>query len=205
MKSRLMRLAGAAALAAMTAAAATPALAGGPRGGGGYYGGHGGHGGYYSGHGGYYGGHRGGHGHSSGWSSTDTWIVGGALALVTAGLLLSANSQPSYAPTVQAGGDGYMYTSPGYNTALTQTPSYAPPPPVYEPAPMADPADPASANLAPVAVAQAAPPAGQADCGRYAMNQSGFDPANAGPWTTQVMVDTYNRALQTCRDNNWGG
>ncbi len=194
MKSRLMRLAGAAALAAMTAAAATPALAGGPRWGGGYHGGHGG----------YYGGHRSGHGHSSSWSSTDTWIVSGALALVTAGLLLSANSQPSYAPTVQAGGDGYMYTSPGYSTARTQTPSYAPPPPVYEPAPMADPADPAAA-WAPVAVAQAAPPAGQTDCGRYAMNQSGFDPANAGPWTTQVMVDAYNRALQTCRDNNWGG
>ncbi|KCB33467.1 hypothetical protein L543_1611 [Bordetella hinzii L60] len=128
--------------------------------------------------------------------------MGGALALVTAGLLLSANSQPSYTPSVQAGGDGYMYTSPGYSTALTQTPSYAPPPPAYESAPMADPADPASVNLAPVA--QAAPAAGQTDCRRYAMNQSGFDPAGVSPWTTQVMVDSYNRALQTCRDNHWG-
>lgn len=196
MKSRLMRLAGAATLVAMTAAATSPALAGGPRWGGGYHGGHGG----------YYGGYRGGHGHSSGWSSTDSWIVGGALALVTVGLLLSANSQPSYTPSVQGGGDGYMYSSPGYSTALTQTPSYAPPPTVYEPspAPMADPQDPASANLAPVAVAQAAPPDGQTDCRRYAMNQSGFDPAGVSPWTTQVMVDSYNRALQTCRDNHWG-
>ncbi|OZI75069.1 hypothetical protein [Bordetella genomosp. 12] len=212
MKSRLMRLAGATALAATMAAATAPALAGGPGWGGGYYGGPGG----------YHGGYRGGH--SSGWSSADRWIVGGAIGLITAGLLLSANSQPSYsyAPTVQMGSNGYAYMSPGYGVALTQAPVYVPPPvyvqppvyapapvyapPVYEPAaaPAIDPADPASINLAPAPVAQASAASGHADCARYAMNQSGFDPAGASQWTTQIMVDSYNRALQTCRDQHWG-
>jgi hypothetical protein len=30
------------------------------------------------------------------------------------------------------------------------------------------------------------------------MNQSGYDPATISQWTTQVMVDTYNRMLDSC-------
>lgn len=210
MKSRFLRFAGAIVLSAATVA---PAFAGpGWGGGGGYYGGRSGY------HGGYYGG--GGH-HHGGSSSADGWIIGGALALVTAGLLLSANNdQPAYGsystgPAVQVGSNGYVYSSPGYatydnsyNTALTQTPSYAPPPVYQEPVPSYT-ADPAAVNMAPMPqqqqqVAQANQARGSVDCRRYAMNESGFDPSSANPWTTQIMIDSYNRSLQTCRDNRWG-
>ena len=33
------------------------------------------------------------------------------------------------------------------------------------------------------------------------MNQSGYDPATISQWTTQVMVDTYNRALDSCMNS----
>ncbi|AHV92030.1 putative exported protein [Bordetella holmesii 41130] len=134
--------------------------------------------------------------------------------------MLSANAEPSYsyAPTVQMGSNGYAYMSPGYSVApvyapppvYVQPPAYAPAPayaaPVYEPAASyaADPTDPASVNLAPAPVAQTTAATGHVNCARYAMDQSGFDPAGASQWTTQVMVDSYNRALQTCRDQRWG-
>ncbi|QIM72426.1 hypothetical protein [Bordetella trematum] len=37
-------------------------------------------------------------------------------------------------------------------------------------------------------------------CVRQAMDASGFDPANVNPWTTEVMVQSYQRALQDCRN-----
>ncbi|AZY48995.1 hypothetical protein [Bordetella avium] len=169
MKFRFLQLSGALVLATMTAT--SPALAGGPRWA------------YHGGHPSYYNGHRSGHHHSSAWSASDRWIVGGALALVTAGLLLSANSSPSpeYGPIYE----------PAY--AYPALPAPAGPPSANTLS--SDPTDPASVNLAPVGLASRAP---GADCQRQAMNESGFDPATPNPWTTQIMVDSYNRALQTC-------
>ena len=39
------------------------------------------------------------------------------------------------------------------------------------------------------------------DCQRWAVNQSGYDPATISQWTTQVMVDSYNRALDSCMNS----
>lgn len=33
------------------------------------------------------------------------------------------------------------------------------------------------------------------------MNQSGYDPATISQWTTQVMVDSYNRAMDSCMNS----
>lgn len=159
------------------AVASAPAMAGGRGGwgGGGYHGGYHGGGGYH---------HHGG-GSSAGW-----W-VGGAFALAAVGLLLAADSGPTYAQTgVYA--PGVAYSSP---------PVYAAP--VYEAPPVyAVPAQP-QPQYAPVQY-EAAPKVNQAqasattDCQRWAMNQSGYDPATISQWTTQIMVDTYNRSLDSC-------
>lgn len=170
------------------AVASAPAMAGGR---GGYWGG-GGHGGGYHG-GGYYGGGY-NHYHGGGGSSSDGWWIGGAFALATVGLLLAANSSPSYA---QAGvyTPGVVYTSPPvYAAPVYSAPVYEAPP-VYNAAPQP--------QYAPVQY-EPAPPVNHAqanasmDCQRWAMNQSGYDPATITQWTTQIMVDSYNRALDSC-------
>ncbi|BEG73995.1 hypothetical protein [Achromobacter xylosoxidans] len=156
------------------ALASSPALAGG------YRGGH--HGGYHH--------HHGGGGGGSGW-----WI-GGAFALAATGLILAANSGPSYAQTgVYA--PGVSYTSPPvYAAPLYETPPVYSAPPVYQ----------EPAQYAPVQY-EAAPPADTAqasastDCQRWAMNQSGYDPATISQWTTQVMVDSYNHAMDSCMNS----
>ncbi|MEN4920732.1 hypothetical protein ABE485_18825 [Achromobacter spanius] len=179
------------------AVAGAPAMAGGR---GGYWGG--GHGGGYHHHGG------------GGGSSSDGWWIGGAFALATVGLLLAANSGPSYVQTgVYSSGVGYtsppLYAAPAYATPVYQEPVYAAPvyqepvypAPVYEAPPVAYSAP--APQYAPVQY-EPAPPVNTAqasattDCRRWAMNQSGYDPATINPWTTQVMVDTYNRSVDSC-------
>lgn len=173
------------------AVAGAPAMAGGR--GGGWGGGGGYHGGYYNG---------GGYHHHGGGGSSDGWWVGGAFALAAVGLLLAANSGPSYAQTS-------VYASPG--VAYTSPPIYAAPvydaPPVY--------ADPSIAYAQPQSQLESQPQyapvqyeaapkvsAAQAtattDCQRWAMNQSGYNPATISQWTTQVMVDSYNHSLDSC-------
>jgi hypothetical protein len=155
--------------------------------GGGYWGG--GHGGGYHG-GGYHGGYHNYHGGSS---SSDGWWIGGAFALATIGLLLAADSGPSYTQAgVYSSGVGYtsppVYAAPVYNAPVYEAqPVYSAPQPQYEPVQYE--------STAPVNSAQAS---ATVDCQRWAMNQSGYDPATITQWTTQVMVDSYNRALDSC-------
>jgi len=167
------------------AVASAPAMAGGR--GGGYWGG--GHGGGYHG-GGYHGGYHNYHGGSS---SSDGWWIGGAFALATIGLLLAADSGPSYTQAgVYSSGVGYtsppVYAAPVYNAPVYEAqPVYSAPQPQYEPVQYE--------SVPPVNSAQAN---ATLDCRRWAMNQSGYDPATITQWTTQVMVDSYNRALDSC-------
>ncbi|HCW17966.1 MAG TPA: hypothetical protein DHL02_08405 [Achromobacter sp.] len=179
------------------AMASAPAMAGGRGGwGGGYGGGHGGYGG-----GNYHGGYHGGDGyrhHGGGGSSSAGWWVGGAFALAAVGLLLAADSGPTYAQTGVYASPGVGYTSP---------PVYAEPvydtPPVYAAPPVAYARPQSQPQYAPVGY-EAAPKVTQAqanataDCQRWAMNQSGYDPATISQWTTQIMVDSYNSALSSC-------
>jgi hypothetical protein len=161
----------------------------------------GGRGGGWGG-GGYHGGYHGGnnyHHHGGGGSSSAGWWVGGAFALAAVGLLLAADSGPNY---VQSG----VYASPG--VAYTSPPVYAAPvyeaPPVYSAPPIAY-AQP-QPQYAPVQY-ESAPKVNSAqanattDCQRWAMNQSGYDPATISQWTTQVMVDSYNHALDSCMNS----
>ena len=135
------------------------------------------------------------HDHYRGGSASGWWI-GGAVALAAAGLYLAANSEPSYA---QAGvyAPGVAYTSPPvYAAPVYSAPVYAAPAPVYAAAPQ---------QYAPVQYQQQSPPTRLAnastDCQRWAVNQSGYDPATISQWTTQVMVDSYNRALDSCMNS----
>ncbi len=171
----MKRFSSRAAVAALALAmASAPALAGG------------GHGGGY--HGGYGGGYHGGYHHYHGGSSSSSgWWIGGAFALAAVGLLLAADSSPAY---VQGGvyAPGVVYTSPPvYAAPVYDAPLYQPPPPQYAPVQYE--------HAQPVSPAQAG---ATADCQRWAMNQSGYDPATTTQWTTQVMVDTYNRMLDSC-------
>lgn len=174
------------ALALALAVVSAPALAGG-RHGGGYWGG-----GHHGGYGGYGGGYH--HYHGGGGSSSDGWWVGGAFALAAIGLLLAADSGPSYAQAgVYAPGVGYtpppVYGAPTYPDSVYETPQYQPPEqPQYVPPPQYE-------QAAPMGSPQAG---ASSDCQRWAMNQSGYDPAHISQWTTQVSVDTYNRMLQSC-------
>ena len=89
------------------------------------------------------------------------------------------------------------YTSPPvYAAPVYSAPVYAAPAPVYAAAPQ---------QYAPVQYQQQSPAdkAGNAstDCQRWAVNQSGYDPATISQWTTQVMVDSYNRALDSCMNS----
>lgn len=84
-----------------------------------------------------------------------------------------------------------MYAAPVY-----EAPPVYSAPPVYQ----------APTQYAPVQY-EPAPPVNQAqasastDCQRWAMNQSGYDPATISQWTTQVMVDSYNRAMDSCMNS----
>jgi hypothetical protein len=172
------------ALALATASVASPALAGR-----GYY-----HGGYH--HGGY-------RGSSSGW-----W-VGGALALGAAGAIIALNSRPAYV------GSSVVYTTPYYAAPVYAAPVYSAP--VYAAPPVVYATPPAPVYAAPPAqYAAPSPPAGnliaypargqsqaqqtrdRSECQGWAMNQSGFDPAHVTEYTTNVMVDSYNRAMAAC-------
>ncbi|MNX45164.1 hypothetical protein D3C86_756690 [compost metagenome] len=167
------------------AVAGAPAMAGGR--GGNWGGGHGG-GGYHHYHGG------------GGGGSSDGWWIGGAFALATVGLLLAANSGPSYVQTgVYSSGVGYtsppLYTAPVYGAPVYQAvPVYEAPPVAYAaPAPQYAPV-----QYEPAPPVNAAQANATTDCQRWAMNQSGYDPATISQWTTQIMVDTYNRSLDSC-------
>ncbi|QVQ27839.1 hypothetical protein [Achromobacter deleyi] len=167
------------------AVAGAPAMAGGR---GGWGGGHGGHGGGYH------------HYHGGGGGSSDGWWIGGAFALATVGLLLAANSGPSYVQTgVYSSGVGYtsppLYTAPVYGAPVYQAvPVYEAPPVAYAaPAPQYAPV-----QYEPAPPVNAAQASATTDCQRWAMNQSGYDPATISQWTTQIMVDTYNRSLDSC-------
>lgn len=179
------------AVALALAVASAPVMAGG-RGG---WGGGGGYNGGY--HNGYHGG--GGYHHGGGGSSSAGWWVGGAFALAAVGLLLAADSGPTYAQTGVYASPGVAYTSPPlyaapvYNAPVYEAPPvYSAPPVTYE-----------QPQYAPVQY-EAAPKVNSAqanatsDCQRWAMNQSGYDPATISQWTTQIMVDTYNRSLDSC-------
>lgn len=189
----MKRFTGRVAIAALAlAVAGAPAVAGGR---GGNWGGHGG------GYGGGYHHHHGG----GGGSSSSGWWIGGAFALATVGLLLAANSGSSYVQTgVYSSGVGYtsppLYAAPVYGTTVYEAapvynaPVYEAPPVAYStPVPQYAPVQYESAP--PVNVAQAN---ATTDCQRWAMNQSGYDPATITQWTTQIMVDSYNRALDSC-------
>lgn len=157
------------------------------------------------GRGGYYGGHH--HYHGGGGSSSGWW-VGGAVALTTIGLLAVANSRPAYVQTgVYSSGVGYtsppLYAAPEYGpTVYEAAPVYNAP--VYQ-APPVTYSVPAPVYVAPVYAA--APPVDTAlanassECSRWAMNESGHDPANISPWTTQIMIDTYNHARSSCMES----
>jgi len=178
------------------AVASAPVMAGGRGGGWGGGGGYGG-GGY---HGGYYGGSN-YHHHGGGGSSSAGWWVGGAFALAAVGLLLAADSGPSYVQTGVYASPGVAYTSP----PLYAAPVYAAPvyetPPVYSAPPVAY--SQPQPQYAPVQY-ESAPKVNSAqanathECQRWAMNQSGYDPATISQWTTQVMVDSYNHSLDSC-------
>ena len=185
----MKRFTGRVAIAALAlAVAGAPAMAGGR---GGYWGG--GHGGGY-------------HHHHGGGGSSDGWWIGGAFALATVGLLLAANSGPSYVQTgVYSSGVGYtsppLYAAPVYSAPVYEAP------PVYEAAPVYDAAPVAYAAPAPQYAPVQYEPAPRVDsaqanattdCQRWAMNQSGYDPATISRWTTQVMVDSYNHSLDSC-------
>ncbi|MFD4837005.1 hypothetical protein ACFWP0_05810 [Achromobacter sp. NPDC058515] len=180
----MKRFSGRVAIAALAlAVAGAPAMAGGR--GGNWGGGHGG--GYH-------------HHHGGGGSSSTGWWVGGAFALATVGLLLAANSGPSYVQTgVYSSGVGYtsppFYAAPVYGAPVYQAaPMYEAPPEAYA-APQPQYAPVQYEPAPPVDMAQAG---AATDCQRWAMNQSGYDPATISRWTTQVTVDTYNRMLDSC-------
>ena len=136
------------------------------------------------------------HDHYRGGSASGWWI-GGAVALAAAGRLdLAANSEPSYA---QAGvyAPGVAYQSSGlcraglFGACLCRARSgLRAAPQQYAPVQyqQQSPADKALANAS-------------TDCQRWAVNQSGYDPATISQWTTQVMVDSYNRALDSCMNS----
>ncbi|MNR11589.1 hypothetical protein D3C85_1278950 [compost metagenome] len=116
------------------------------------------------------------------------------------GLLLAANSGPSYVQTgVYSSGVGYtsppLYTAPVYGAPVYQAvPVYEAPPVAYAaPAPQYAPV-----QYEPAPPVNAAQANATTDCQRWAMNQSGYDPATISQWTTQIMVDTYNRSLDSC-------
>lgn len=148
--------------------------------------------------------HHRGHYHR-GHSNSGLWI--GGAALLGAGVALAvSSSRPRYGGTV-------VYTTPPpvyYNPPVYVAPppvAYTPPavyaaPPVYVPPPVAYAAPPAPSGDVVAYPAQGQNEARQAqdrqECSRWAMNQSGYDPAGASQWTTSVSVDSYNRALGAC-------
>lgn len=169
-----------------------------------------------AGHGYYRHGYHGHHHHGS--SGSDGWVIGGLLALAAAGLYLAATSEPDYPPAggVSYGTRYYGDGSPGYTfyggvPAPSPETSPYPVPAAVAPSSVTPDTSPSPAGSPPQAGATApgprAPAGGQppvrtaadrAQCQRYAVNYSGYDPASASAWTTAVSVRTYNRALQNC-------
>jgi hypothetical protein len=178
-KSKALRFAAVAALAAATVTAALPASAGGWHGGG-YHGG--GWGGYHGGGWGYHGGYCCGYGYNG-------WAVAGAIGLgVAAGAIIAANSAPVYAaPPVVYASPPVVYAAPA--------PVYAapvPPPPAYSSASTGMIAYPARGQT------QAQQNRDRQQCDSWAQNQSGFIPGNVTQYTTSASVDSYNRAVSAC-------
>ncbi|MFJ1298579.1 hypothetical protein ACILG0_01360 [Pseudomonadota bacterium AL_CKDN230030165-1A_HGKHYDSX7] len=219
MKSHFLRRAGAAVLlAAITA----PAFAGPGWGSHGYYG-HGRHGYYGSG----YNHHHGGGSSSAGWwvggaialaavgallaanatdqayASSGAQISGGGVTYTTPGGVYDPGyGDAGYGGTYVAPYENQVqgYGSPVYSgNNLTAAPTYETP--QGYPVPQYGQGDPAAVNSAAIPVPQAPPVqrAARADCQRYAINESGYDPSIRSAWTTQVMVDTYQRYLQSCQ------
>jgi len=128
------------------------------------------------------------------------WWVGGA-ALLGAGVALALSSGPRY------GYSGVTYVSPPvyYPPVAYPAPVYAAPPVTYV-APAVTYSTPriaASSSLDVIAY----PAKGQSDaqqardraeCRRWAMNQSGFDPDNISEYTTGVATESYSRAMGAC-------
>lgn len=135
--------------------------------------------------------HGGGWGRGGGWGHGGWgagWVVGSALALTTAGLIVAAST-----PNVAYYGPGY-YAPPVYAAPVYAAPAYAAAP-VYAAPTYAAPA-PAPAPSSTLMAQTSA--AGRQSCVRWAMDQSGLDPSNITPYTTSVMVDSYNRAFDSC-------
>ncbi|QQB34042.1 MULTISPECIES: hypothetical protein [Achromobacter] len=144
------------------------------------------------------GGYRGGYHHHHGGGGGNGWWIGGAVALAATGLILAANnSGPSYVQTgVYAPGVAY-YSPPVYAAPVYEAPPVYAAPPVYQ----APPAQYAPVQYEPAPPVNRAQASASTDCQRWAMNQSGYDPATISQWTTQVMVDTYNHALDSCMNS----
>ena len=133
------------------------------------------------------------HDHYRGGSASGWWI-GGAVALAAAGLYRRptrsrATRRPASAP-------GVATSPPVYAAPVYSAPVYAAPAPVAA----------APQQYAPVQYQQQSPADNalanaSTDCQRWAVNQSGYDPATISQWTTQVMVDSYNRALDSCMNS----
>lgn len=126
------------------------------------------------------------------------WWGGGA-ALLGAGVALALSSGPRYY-------NGVSYVAPPvyYPPVQYAAPVYAAPPVTYV-APAVTYAAPqvASSSLDVIAY----PAKGQSDaqqardraeCRRWAINQSGFDPAGISEYTTAVSTQSYTRAMGAC-------
>lgn len=177
--------------------------------------------GYYHGHRGHHGyhGHHGHYRHDRGGGSSDGWIAAGVLALVGAGIYLAVTNNrrdaapyPSYSYTDQPQGYGAPSYDPYYDPNTTVSPPAIPeaypvlpdssnPNTVHAPGLQYGPG---TTTASVTAAAQANPASPALSCERQAINQSGYDPATRSEWTTQVAVDTYQRALQACRSGAAG-
>jgi len=157
--------------------------------------------------------HRGWHhrGYSSG-----VWLGLGALLGSGLTLAVGSGSRHGYGGAIAYTSPPFYYGRPSY----AAPPVYAQPAPVYQDPPVygygPDTATQAPAPMAYAGVAggsssrfdvAARPAQGQdeeqqardrQECSRWAMNQSGFDPANVTRWTTSVATESYRRALGGC-------
>ncbi|MBO9352948.1 hypothetical protein GG851_03005 [Bordetella petrii] len=141
-----------------------------------------------------------GHHHHGGYYGSGWWI--GGAALLGTGVALALSTGPRYG----YGYSGVTYVSPPvyYPPVQYPAPVYAAPPPVYAAPPVAYSAPRvASASLDVIAY----PAKGQSDaqqardraeCRRWAVNQSGFDPDNISEYTTSVSTESYSRAMGAC-------
>lgn len=130
------------------------------------------------------------HGYHGGYHGPSGWVVGGAIGLAAAGTYLALSApRPAYV----YGGPVYVGPPPVYvaPTPVYPAPQYVAPPP---PPPVA--ADVVAYPAQGQTVAQQS--RDRSECERWAANQSGFDPAQASPWTTAAQTDTYSRSIGAC-------